>query len=227
MRQLYSMLATLVALACVSAGSARQLPSDVRPNHWAAPAITQLIQAGVVQPGADGLFHGDAKVTRTEVAKALAIVGQALVDGSWKPAGHSRPVPDSVSATWAKTSWKTEPVRRYAFAAMLARFADYAANGLPRPVADAKVGMSTVLPKVTVSVSKTDPAYDALTYLIRNRMVRNNSPLFKTNASALTGGDLGQAFAQFAYGITDRVTEVGKDAEGNTDDSAFHKKPLK
>lgn len=213
------------ALLRCQATCAMQPPPDVRSSHWAAPAVAKTIKAKVLRLQSDGRFHGDAKVTRTEAVLALAAMGRILVEGSWNSSGRSRPVPDSVSAVWAKTDWKDEPVRRYAFAAILTRFADYLANSARRPAAGAKVGQSEALSPVTLSVSPDSPAYSALKYLAENRMVKPGSPLLKPDNSALAGRELSSALAELATGVTDRLTEVGKDADGNTPDVKPNKRP--
>jgi hypothetical protein len=203
---------------------AAQLPPDVRAAHWAAPAVTHALEAGVLRLQSDGQFHGEAKVTREEAAIALGKLGRALVDGTWKPAGRSKAVPDSVSAIWDKTAWKTQPVRRYAFAAILARFGDYVANALPRPAATAKVGQSEVLSAVTVTLSSKSPAFESVTYLAHNRMIKPGSPLLKpTDTAPLLGADLSRALAELATGVSDKLTDLGKNPDGSTPDDAFHK----
>ena len=195
---------------------AAQTPSDVRPGHWAASSVTRVLQAGILRTQADGLFHGDSKMSRMDAAAALAKLGRMLVDGSWKAPDKPRAVPDTVTSVWDKTNWKTEPVRRYAFAAVLTRFGDYLAKGILRPAPNAVVGKSEVLPTVTVRLSPQAPGYESLTYLARNRMIKPGSTLLKADATALTGAELSHALADLAAGVNDRLTDLGKDANGNT-----------
>jgi hypothetical protein len=216
--------AAVCAIAlCSNRAYSAELPPDVRAGHWAAPAVTRVLQSGLVGLQADKQFHGDAKITRMEAVIAIAKLGHALVDGTWKSGGRSRPVRDSVAAVWETTDWRSEPVRRYAFAAILARFGDYVANALARPVTGANVGKSEVLPDVSVKISSKSPAYGALTYLAHNRMIKPDSVLLTPDSSAVMGADLSRALAELAAGISDRLTDVGKSGEASMQNSASQK----
>ena len=105
-------------------------------------------------------------------------------------------------------------MRRYAFAAIVARFADYFANAIKRPVAGAKVGQSEALPPVTVSTPPGSPGYDALEYLAGFKMIRPDLPLLKPDIAPLTGTELSRALAEPATGATDRLTELVPDDAG-------------
>jgi len=201
---------SLALLFRMGAGAA-PLPPDVRPGHWSAPAVTRILNTGVLHVQPDGQFHGDAKVTRAEAVTALAALARKLVDSAWESGGRSKPVPDSVSSLWAKTNWKAEPVRRYAFAAIVTRFGDYVTNGAKRPAPNTKTGQSEAIPPVSVTFPHGSPAYDALKYLADNRMIRPGSPLLKPDSSPLLGADLSRALADLATGINDRFTELGID----------------
>ena len=214
------------SLFAVSAQSARA-QSDVRSNHWAAGAVTRALQAGLMRTQTDGLFHGDSKVTRMEAVVALSKLGRILVDGAWKAPEKSRPVPGTVTAVWDKTNWKAEPVRRYAFAAMLTRFGDYVAKGLPRPVAGAALGKSEVLPEVPVKLSPQSPAYESLTYLARNRMIKPASVLLNADSAALSGSELSRALAELATGVTEKLTDLAKNADGSTKEGGSQKPPAR
>lgn len=51
---------------------------DVPPgDHWAADAVSRLVDAGVLEGRSDGLFHGEQGVTRYELAVALDRLRQA------------------------------------------------------------------------------------------------------------------------------------------------------
>ena len=217
----------LVGLVFAPGPCARaQVPPDVRTSHWASVSVTRAVKTGLLKLQSDGQFHGDAKVTRVEAAKALAELGRVLVDGTWKSGGRSRHVPDSVAAIWEKTSWKTETVRRYAFAEILVRLGDYVANGVPRPPKGAKVGESSAIDTVTATRSDS-PATYAVAYLAANKMIQPGSPLLKLNGPPLLGGELSRSLAAFIEGVNDRLTELGKNPDGSTPDDAFHKKPGK
>lgn len=55
--------------------------TTVKSNHWAYPAVTQLVKAGLVDGYGDGDFRGDKAITRYEmaalVAKAMSNVEKA------------------------------------------------------------------------------------------------------------------------------------------------------
>ena len=125
-------------------------------------------------------------------------------------------MPDSVASIWEKTDWKSEPVRRYTFAVIVARFGDYVANALKRPAPGAKVGQSEVLKPVTPNVAPGSPAYEALKYLAANRMIKPGSPLLKADSVPLLGGELSTALAEVAIGATDRLVEPVKDSDNPT-----------
>jgi hypothetical protein len=180
-----------------------------------------------VKVQSDGRFHGDARITQAEAAAAMSKMAHALIDGTWKPAGRSRSVPDSVTSIWSTTDWKSEPVRRYAFAVILARFGDYVSNGLKRAPAGAKVGKSVVFPPVTVALSKSSPSYEPVSYLARNHMIRPGSPLLKPDASPLLGGELSRALAEVGAGVSDQLTDLGHTEDGSTPDDSFHKRTSK
>jgi hypothetical protein len=52
---------------------------DVSPNHWAKPSIDKLIQLKVIDVSSDGLFQGDKKMTRYELAVWLDRLNQAIL----------------------------------------------------------------------------------------------------------------------------------------------------
>lgn len=47
---------------------------DVSPNDWFAGSITVIVQAGLLLPGEDGLFHPEAVVTNAEAISVFAKV---------------------------------------------------------------------------------------------------------------------------------------------------------
>ncbi len=52
---------------------AQEMPfKDVPPDHWAAPAVKEVVAKGILQGFPDGTFRGDQPVTRYELAVALA-----------------------------------------------------------------------------------------------------------------------------------------------------------
>src|SRR5579884_2158804 len=183
--------------APLPAGNRRAAPQpvDVPPNHWARQAVLQVLQDGVMALPDGRAFHGEAKVTHTQAVIALAKLAQALEAGTWR-AVSSRPVPDRLMAGSHATSWQQQPVTRYVLAETLARLGNYIANGLPR----------------------THPAYASLAYLTHNRMIWPHSPLLKPDNKPILGAELSTALAQMTAGLTDRLTSLGHDANGDTID---------
>ena len=204
------------------------LPSDVRSNHWAASYVQEALDNSVMALPDGKEFHGEAKVTHGQAVIALAKLARMLEAGTWK-AQPSRPVPDSVLKPLEQGDWRTQSVTRYELAKVLASMGDYVMKGLQRSAPDAKsLGQSEAFPpKPKIALPKTHPAYAALTYLADNNMVLPKSPLLTADARPLLGGELSQAVADMVAGVTNRVTEVGKDADGSTPDASFHKKPQK
>jgi hypothetical protein len=193
------------------------VPSDVRANHWARSAVQRLLASGIMSLPDGRAFHGEAKVTHTQAVITLARMAQALETGKWK-AAKSAPDSATLLADKRPASWQKQPVTRYMLASSLVRFADYFANGIHRAPADSKdLAQSTALPeKATVSVPRTHPAYTALVYLTSRRMVWPGSPLLKPDNRPATSGEVSRALAQMVAGLTDRLTELGHDSEGNT-----------
>jgi hypothetical protein len=214
-------LGALTMPACCLAAS---LPAGAQQGGWASRSVQEVVRNGVMTPVSGKSFQGDALVTRTQAAIALAKLARALETGSWHPS-QSAPVTNKVIPTLRQGDWKQRPVTRYALADVLARTADYVANGLPRPDSHANdLGKSLVPQKVTVTVSRANPAYESLTYLASHRMLTPNSPLLKADSAPLRGDELRRAVADMVVGLNDRLTPLGHDAEGNTPDATFHKK---
>jgi hypothetical protein len=215
-------------LASLGVGvSAATLPPDVRSNHWAATAVAETLENGVLSAQPDGQFHGEAWVTRGQAAIALARLAHALEQAKWHVA-KSRPVPVTVVPTLEKGVWKQRPVTRYMFASLLARFGDYVTNGITRAPAGSKdTAKSEALPpKAAVKLAANNPAYASLTYLADRHMVWPDSPLLTADSQPLKGSEASRAIAEMVIGLNDRLTELGHDAEGNTLDPSFHpKKP--
>jgi hypothetical protein len=213
----------LCGASVVAAGGA--LPPDVRPNFWAASAVQEALRNGILSARADGKFHGEAKVTRTEAVIALARLAQALESGKWQ-ASASQPVTGKTIPILEQGSWKQQPVSRYVLAAALARFGDYVMNGLHRAPADSQDRAKSVIlpPKATVTVPSTNPAYASLTYLANNHMIWPGSPLLKPDDQPVRGAELSRALGEMTAGLNDLVTDMGRDEEGNTPDKSFHKK---
>jgi hypothetical protein len=217
--------------ACLLIGSLRAhsdtLPPDVRPDHWAAKAIPQALQNGLLSLQEDKKFHGDAKVTRNQTAIALARLAHELEDNSWKKLS-STPVSDKAFIAQEETDWKKQLVSRYVLAFALTRFGNYVMNGLPRPKPGVKdLGKSDILETVKITLPRTHPAYEALTYLAKNRMIQPDSPLLKSGDTPIQGAELSHALAEMTVGLNDRLTSLNHDANGETPDASFHQKPKK
>jgi len=233
--------AQIVALACAAwsvraaaqslppqAPPAPALPSDVRAGHWAAAQVQEILRNRVLSVGADRSFHGDAKVTHLQAVLALARLGTALEDGTWL--GNA-----SVPVTVAKTdiapksgAWEGQGVSRYVFAAVLTRMGDYANAGLVRaqPTEKDRAKSIAIPAPVAVTLPKSSPAYDALTYLAGHRMVGAGSALLSADDKPLTAAEMTRALRELVTGLTDRVTDLGHDENGATHDEAFHTKKL-
>jgi len=223
----------IIALGCIALSvraMAQSLPPDVRAGHWAAAPVQIALRNQILSVEADKNFHGDVKVTHQQAVIALARLGKALETGAWQKSA-------SVPVSFAKTgvapqagAWEKQGVSRYVFATVLTRMGDYANNGLLRAKPGEKdTGKSTVVPPaVTVTLSRSSPAYASITYLADHRMVGPGSPLLSADDKTLTAAEMTRAMKDLIIGLTDRVTDMGHDADGNTRDEAFHpKNPVK
>jgi len=215
---------TITACACCCCAKA-QLPSDVRSNHWAATAVQQTVKLGIIPLQSDHQFHGEAHVTRTEAVNALAALARQLLAGSWQ-VQKSEPVPEKVAATMQQDAWKNKQVTRYELSSVLSRFGNYFAHAVTRPKpGSTDVGRSAIPPKgVSPGVPTTHPAYTALKFLTDNRMIHADSPLLHADTTFVKASELSLALAEMASGLTDKLTELGLDADGNTPDNSFHSK---
>ncbi|HLH79432.1 MAG TPA: S-layer homology domain-containing protein [Chthonomonas sp.] len=214
----------LLLLLLLGATPALCLPPDVRPNHWAAAYVQQALENHLLSLESDGRFHGEQKVTRIDVAIALARLAKALQDNTWH-AAPSKPVPESVVQTLKERRWQNRPVTRYILASVLCRIGNYVANGITRAPANAKdTAKSEALPtNVSIAVPPTNPAYASLRYLVQHREIGPDSPLLQADRTPITAAQLGVAVAQMVTGLNDQLTSLGHDAQGNTPDASFHK----
>ena len=219
----------IIALGCIALSmraTAQSLPPDVRAGHWAATPVQIALKNQILSVEADKNFHGDAKVTHLQAVIALARLGKALETGAWQRRA-------SVPVSFAKTSiapksgaWENQGVSRYVFATVLTRVGDYANNGLVRAQPSEKdTGKSVVVPPaVTVTLPRSSPAYASMSYLAAHRMVVPGSPLLSADDKTLTATEMTRAMKDLVIGLTDRVTDLGHDADGSTHDEAFHPK---
>lgn len=202
-----------------------QLPPDVRSNHWAAGAVQEILQSGVMTLQDDHQFHGEARVTRGQAVIALAKLAEKLEKGSWQT-HPSKPVPDKVSKTLGQGDWEAQAVTRFEMASVFSRFGDYFANAISRPQPGAKdLGKSEILPTgVKIPVPASHPAYKALKYLTDHKMITATSPLLKADSQPVKGAELSRGLAEMADGLNNLFTELGKDENGETPDNSFHPK---
>jgi len=210
-----------------SSKSSSEAPTDVPSDHWAGAAVRAVIKNGVLSNGADHKFHGDDPVSQTDAAIAIFKVAHALVEGAWQKSPSSAITSKTIPVVRG-SSWQNQPVTRYICAKVLAQSADYLANGLSRPPAGAMdLGKSDILPKkVNVTIARTNPAYDALTYLAAHRMLSPKSPILTPEQRPIRGAELALAVHDMLLGAADALTPLGHDANGSTRDDAFHpKKP--
>jgi len=154
----------------------------------------------------NGRFKGESKVTRRELAITLARLAKSLEKGDWasKPASP-------VSAGGAAAS--NGPVTRYVLAVVLNKVARVMSVGLPRAAGREYHG-SVVLPKPqTVTISKSDPAYDSLAFLGKHRMLETHSFLLKSGDEPVTGKQVSESLSAMAAGLNDRLTDEPQNRE--------------
>jgi hypothetical protein len=219
----------IIALGCMALSAratAQSLPPDVRPGYWAAAPVQVVLRNHILSVEADRDFHGDAKVTHLQAVLALARMGKALEAGTWQ---NSKSVPVTVAKTDVapKTgTWEAQSVSRYVFATVLARMGDYVSNGLVRAKPNEKdTGKSIAIPPpVAVTLPKSSTAYDALTYLASRRMIGPGSALLAADDKPLKATEMSRAMRELITGLTDRLTDIGHDADGSTHDESFHPK---
>jgi hypothetical protein len=187
---------------------AAQTVSDVPASHWARPAVLETVKRGILAaPG--GKFRGDAKITRTELANALAAFGKSLEKGAWRGT-NPKPLKDPGDGAFAEG----QPVTRYEVAAVLLRSGQYAQKGLPKP-GPKRFGESEAFPPTPsiAAVPKGHAARAALEYLHKNRMLAPKSPLVSPSSKAVTADELAQAVAMVIVGLTDQFTDEPQNRE--------------
>lgn len=216
-----------VCLAAVTPARSATRPPDVPAGHWAASAVQELVDSSVLSLPDGKRFLGEARITRAQTVIALSRLARSLETGAWKR--HTpRPLDRTAAKAFQSGSWQQKPVSRYAAAVALARFGDYFANGVRNaPQAARNTGKSVLLTSVTMPAGQKGPAAEALAYLTKNRMLRAGSSLLKPDSQPVRAAELSRALADMAIGLNDRVTDLGLDANGETPDRTFHKKPPK
>lgn len=223
-------LRTLFAIGVLSLSSlrgfAQGLPADVRPNHWAADSVRIALQSKVLAVSKDKAFHGEAKVTKTEAVIAIASLARLLEANQWK-AKPSQAIPAKADKLAEQTEWRSQPLTRYAFARLLTRSADLFTNGVQRASAASKDrGKSVKIPpKPALKLASAHPAYASVLYLATHRMLYSDSPFLAPDDKPVQASEAAKGLAQVLMGLVDANTDMGKDADGNTIDRSFHKKP--
>lgn len=205
----------------------QSLPSDVKSEHWAAASVQKALENKLLSL-TNGKFNGEAIVTHTQAVIAVARLAQVLEAGKWK-AEASVPVPGKVITTLEQGNWQQRPLTRYTLATVLTKFGNYLANGIPKPEPGSKdLAQSIALPpKAKVTVAKSHPAYEALTYLTSRKMLWPGSPLLNPSDKPVKGAEISQALTELATGLNDRQTSLGHDEDGSTIDASSKKKKKK
>lgn len=72
--------------------------SDIKPGHWAAPAVREAGQAGLLPPSGDGAFRGAGELSRRDLARLLAHLVKDLEKRTatswWNVSPRSAPLAD-------------------------------------------------------------------------------------------------------------------------------------
>ncbi|MFH1683676.1 MAG: S-layer homology domain-containing protein [Candidatus Margulisiibacteriota bacterium] len=77
-------LALVVTVAVATSASAQIKFKDVPDDHWAAPAVYELVKLGVTKGYPDGTFRGTKQITRYETAVFLAKLANVIAGGDIK-----------------------------------------------------------------------------------------------------------------------------------------------
>ncbi len=221
-----TLLTTFAIALCTRVCVAQSLPSDVRANHWAAESVKVALQNKILALQPDKAFHGEAKVTKTEVVNALAATAQLLDTNQWKAHKSKALLPLADNIVEGK-EWRTQPITRYALAKILVQSADLFTNSIQRANPTSKdTGKSIKIPpKPKVTLAATHPAYKAVSYLANHKMLYASSPYLNPDDKQTTAAEVSAGLAHLLIGLIDRHTDMMKDADGNTIDRSFHKSP--
>ena len=196
----YRFWIVLLSLACC--GASGQTLSDVPASHWARTVVREVISRGVME-APKGRFEGARKVTRRELAITLAALARSLEQGKWT--GTNAP---ALKRDIDATKPAAQSVTRYELAAVIGKVARYAAKGLPRATGKAyppSEALPAEAPKI--AVAKSDPAYESVAYLVKNRMAFAPSVALKPGSQPVTGKEVAQALAMMIIGLNDRLTD--------------------
>jgi hypothetical protein len=200
--------AIAMAAATISAGAADKA-KDVPEKHWARKDVDAVLDHSVMIAPA-GKFRGDDRITRTELILAMAAFARSLERGEWTTAtgkSFKSLESDDPSSSISKN------VTRYEAAAVITRFARFAAVGIPK--GPARFSKSVVLPKAEPisTVKASHPAYSSVQYLAQNRMIPPGSILGKPGQQPVTGRELAAAVASVITGLIDIRTDEPQNRE--------------
>ncbi|NLI01305.1 MAG: S-layer homology domain-containing protein [Chthonomonadales bacterium] len=201
--------ALLLATAAPGAQAAPQsLPADVPAKHWAASAVRQVLDAGLMT-APNGRFSGQRAVTRNELISVLVRASRALERRSW-PETKVEPIREAIRPA----QWKSAAVTRYHLAATLARMMPIALAGLPDKPAARPFDSEAIPQRPSLKgVPRTSPVYRELEYLAARRMVWEGSPLLKPGTQPVTGSQLSTALAQMIAGLSGVLTDEPEDVD--------------
>lgn len=142
-----------VGAASFAAGKARGKQfSDVPSDHWAASAVQQMSDEGVMSGYPDSTFKGDKPVTRYELAVALARFAEFMEAGR-KPLVSPEQKPQSKTAVKKSPKWAKSSV-------------NYLTSNLFLP-ADSPIIMDGDKPATSEDVAQALTSFSA-TYIKRN-----------------------------------------------------------
>ena len=202
---------------------AAELPTDVKLDNWAATAVARCLKEGALSVQKDQLFHGDDLVSSLEAATSLAKLAQSVRSGKWR-AGSGKPVSAAGKKKIETTNWETKSITRYAFAAIISRYADFYVRGIKRPSPQSKaLGKSVLIPVVKIPSDTSNPAFVSLDYLAKRHLIQPGSPLLNPSARTISGIEMSHIIRDLALGMVDQDTNLGLDEFGATPDNTFHK----
>jgi hypothetical protein len=107
----FVVIAIAIAALCYAAGerAASGRFSDVPDDHWAASAVNQLADEGVLTGYPDSCFKGDRFVTRYELAVALARFAE-FIEAGRTPLIKSQKTGSEASDTSLGPSWARDSI---------------------------------------------------------------------------------------------------------------------
>ncbi|MFC1496313.1 S-layer homology domain-containing protein [Candidatus Margulisiibacteriota bacterium] len=78
MRKLFLFILIIILLATAVNAAPEKKFKDIGDQHWAAPAVYNLVKLGITQGFPDGTFRGKNKISRYEVASFLSKLSDAM-----------------------------------------------------------------------------------------------------------------------------------------------------